>query len=219
MTTAADSAAEFPPFSVLLSGLSQMESEQREYLREAVPEDRVPQDPEDHLVVAALRRSLDNIQGMVAMLDQRNVFCGMPIIRFQLDTAMCLFARTLVDDVFLLVQHMMHGKRIGDSEDRDGKPLRDHYLHKKLTEKHAHVSELYKDTSGYVHFSRQHLNRVLDLEHFKQTGDLLFNDIDYLTAGWSEDEAKGALISFMWATEAIIGECREWNASRSIRDS
>jgi len=44
------------------------------FLRAAIPEDKLLAAAEDHSVVAALRRSLDNIRRFLAMAEQRNVF-------------------------------------------------------------------------------------------------------------------------------------------------
>jgi hypothetical protein len=166
--------------------------------------------------LASLRRSLDNASGMLAMAEQRNIFCGMPIIRFQIDTAMNLFARTPVDDVAAFMRHIAEGKERRDFKDRSGKKLTAACLHKQLNTKHEEVSNLYEETSGYVHFLRHHLHRVLDLNHFKRTQEIRFADIEQLTAGWSDEELCGALVCFIWATEAILTECKEWRKKRAL---
>ncbi len=199
--------------SDLISALAAMEEEHMGLLRAAIPEDRIPACAEDHLVVAALRRSLDNIMGFLAMADQRNVFCGMPIIRFQLDTAMRLFGRTLVPDVNAYVLYLAEGKKLGRFKDRRGEPLTDAYLHQELMKKHSDVS-LYGESSGYVHFSSQHLHRVLELEGFAITARAVFKNPEDLTAGCNDQEVRGAMVCMLWATEAILAERKDWEAAR-----
>jgi len=201
---------ELPKLSEIIPALTAMEEEHMQFFRAAIPADGRTADAEDHLVVAALRRSLDNIKGFLAMADQRNVFCGMPIIRFQLDTAMRLFGRKLVPDVSAYVEHIARGKNLSKFKDRNGIPMNDHLLHTELTKKHPDVSDLYRETSGFVHFSTQHIHRVLDLERYKMTKDVIFKDPDELTAGWNDQEVRGALVCMLWATEAILAECKEW---------
>lgn len=187
---------ELPPLaprSALISGLRQMVDEQEVFLQDAIPPDRVPTNAEDHLVIAALRRSLDNTRGILAMADQENVFCGMPIVRFQFDTAMCLFARTLVADIHDFVAHIMKGGRLRHYRDRDGQRLFDAYLHEKLSEKHPHTSDCYEETSQYIHFSTQHLHRVLDLERYGQTQEVILQQIDENTVGWPDEQIRGVL--------------------------
>jgi len=214
MKTESDDLPELPHLPELVCALAAMEEEHMEFIRAAIPEDRIPVCAEDHLVVAALRRSLDNLRGFLAMADQRNVFCGMPIVRFQIDTAMCLFGRTLVADVDAYVTHIAEGKKLSKFKDRSGKPLTDAYLHQELTKKHSDVSSLYGETSGYVHFSSQHLHRVLDLNGFAVTQEVVFKDPEELTAGWNDQEVRGALVCMLWATEAILAECKGWAAAR-----
>jgi len=138
----------------------------------------------------------------------------MPIVRFQIDTAMCLFGRTLVDDVQEYVTHMAEGKKLGDYHAHGGKNMSDSYLHKELTKKHPMTSDLYKEASGYVHFSTQHFHRVLDLERYKEKQEVAFKDLVSMTTGWGEKELRGALVAFLWATDAILSECKVWLAKR-----
>src|SRR5271166_1292714 len=194
---------------------------------------------DDHLVIAALRRALDNIQGMVAMMDQKNMFCGMPIVRFQIDTAMTLFGRRLVGNVDAYVGHMMgspllqmkekerreylNGKNRrkylkeferGKFKDRYNKAMTDSYLHKKLTEEYEYASYLYWEASGFVHFSTLHLFRVLDLDLYKRTGEVTFRSHDEIVAGWPDEEIRGALVQFVYASKIILDECEIWEKKR-----
>lgn len=175
---------------------------------------------EDLLVVAALRRALDNLQGMAVMVDQRNIFCGMPIVRFQLDTAMTLFGRTLVSDVDDYVTHMAEGKKRSDYSDRDKKRMSDAYLHKQLAIRYKKIlghyyqdiSELYSETSSFVHFSTHHLHRVLDIELFKNKKQLALLPHSQLAVGWPEEELRVALCDFCYGSHIIIEECKEWES-------
>lgn len=146
-----------------------------------------------------------------------HIFCGVPIIRFQLDTAMSLFARNFVADVFGYAKHIAEGRERREYRDRRGRPLTDGYLHKELTKKHDLVTELYRDSSGYAHFSTHHMHMVIDIDEFQRTGNIVFKDIEEMTAGWDDEEVKGALVTFLWATEAILAECAAWRAARRAR--
>jgi hypothetical protein len=86
------------------------------------------------------------------------------------------------------------------------------YLHRALTTPHSDVSSLYGETSGCVHFSSQHLHRVLDLDGFAVTQRAVFKDPETLTVGWSDQEVRGALVCMLRATEAILAECKGWAA-------
>ena len=90
----------------LVCMLADLSTRFEEYLERAIAIGMNNIHAEDHLVIAALRRALDNIRGMDAMVYQKNQFCGMPIVRFQIDTAMTLFGRRLVGNVDDYVDHM-----------------------------------------------------------------------------------------------------------------
>jgi hypothetical protein len=171
---------------------------------------------EDHLVIAALRRALDNIQGMLEMVDQRNMSCGMPIVRYQIDTALTLYGRRLVADIDDYVTHIMIGNERRKYRDREDREMTDAYLHQKLTGEHEHTSDLYSESSGFIHFSTHHLHRVLDLDHYQRTGELAFRPHDEIVAGWSDEERRGALVQFLYASDIILSECDIWEAKRGM---
>jgi len=205
---------DLPKLSELAVMLSALSDELEERLERAINIGIENVNGEDHLVIATLRRALDNIRGIVAMADQKNLFCGMPIVRFQIDTAMTLFGRRLVADVNAYVLHMMKGQERRKYRDRDGKWMTDGYLHGKLTGEHEHTSELYSHTSGFVHFSTHHLHRVLDLDHWGRTGELAFRSHHEIVAGWSQVEIRGALVGFIFASKIILSECELWEERR-----
>jgi hypothetical protein len=208
---------ELPRLSELVGMLAGLSSEFEDHLERAIAIGLADIRFEDHLVIAALRRALDNVQGMVAMVEQGNLFCGMPMVRFQIDTAMTLFGRRLVADVSTYVIHMMEGKERRKFRDRDGERLADAYLHEKLTSEHEHTSDLYSYASGFVHFSTHHLHRVLDLDHWKKTGELAFRSHDEIVASWSDEDRRGALVSFVFASHIILDECERWGQERPKR--
>jgi hypothetical protein len=205
---------ELPRLGELAGMLASLSIQFEEHLERAIAIGMNNIHGEDHLVIAVLRRALDNIQGMVAMVDQKNQFCGMPIVRFQIDTAMTLFGRRLVADVDDYVAHMMKGNERRKYPNREGKEMTDSYLHKKLTGEHEHTSDLYWEASGFVHFSTHHLHRVLDLDLYKRTGELRFRSHDEIVAGWPDEEMRGALVQFVFASNIILDECEIWEKKR-----
>lgn len=205
---------ELPRLSELIGMLAGMSERLEGHLERATAIGVNHLSGEDHLVIAALRHALDNVQGIMTMADQKNMFCGMPIVRFQIDTAMTLFGRRLVADVDKYVLHMMQKKERRDFSDKDGKRMTDGYLHRKLTGQHEHTSDLYSESSGFVHFSTHHLHRVLDLDHFKQKGELALRSHDEIVAGWPDQELRGALLQFVYASDMILSECELWEKGR-----
>jgi hypothetical protein len=156
------------------------------------------------------------MQGMVLMVDTRNIFCGMPILRFQIDTAMCLYGRNLVADIEDYCLHIVQGKKISDYKGRDGANLKDYFLHQQLTLHHPEVSTLYKEASGFVHFSNEHFRRVVDRDHFVTTEQVRLRDPESLVVGWPNEELRGALTCFVYVTDIIVQECEKWEKDQPI---
>lgn len=98
--------------SDVVATLASFREEHLALLRQATADGPDRLHAEDHLVIAALLRSLANIDGFLAMVDQGNKFCAIPIVRSQLDSAMRIFACTLVDDTHAFGEHLLHGNQL-----------------------------------------------------------------------------------------------------------
>jgi hypothetical protein len=195
---------------LLIGCINEFSSQMRTYLQKSIAIGIDNTEHEDHLMIAVLRRSIANSMGMIAMAQQRNLFCGRSIVRFQLDTAMTAFGRTLVTDIPAYVNHMIHGNKRGDFEDQHGERMTDSYLHKKLTRKYETVSIEYGYASGFVHFSANHLHLVFDRDKWDQDQELVFIPHDVILVPWSDEDLFLALFSFQWITKIIYHECEEW---------
>jgi hypothetical protein len=186
-----------PTNADLVSALGQVCDEHIHWMREIVAPGISR--AEDHVVVAALRRSLALATGFVTMVGQRNRFCALPLVRLQLDSALHVFAYTLVDDAGALFQHALNGHPLHEHKDRNGRPLSDSRLHRELSKKYPIVSEfeeppiisgVYGDTCGFVHFSRQHLFGIFDLERLR-AGEMKLTDVDCLPS-WDEEDVPSS---------------------------
>jgi len=209
-----DNLPDVPSFTELMRMLTGVSTQFEEHLERAIAIGWDDIQGEDFLVIAALRRAIDTVKGMVAMAEQENMFCGMPIVRFQIDTAMTLFGRRLVININDYVTHMMQGLERRKHRDRDGEPMTDAYLHRKLTGEYEYTSELYSYSSGFIHFSTHHLHRVLDLDLWRSTGELGLRRHDEILAGWPDEERRGAIVSFLFASQVILSECELWEKDR-----
>lgn len=112
--------------------------------------------PLDMLFLAALNRTFAQISGFVSMLGARNFICAAPLIRMQLDTALRLYAGTLVDDPHDFTVSVLQGTPVRRLRSREGKKMTDAYLVEKLAVLYPWVSDVYAHTSGYIHLSEKH---------------------------------------------------------------
>src|SRR4051812_29555983 len=99
--------------------------------------------PLDMIVIGVFQRSISLIKGFQAMVESRNALAAYPLLRIQLDTAMRFFAFSLLDDHAALHLHLMADKPLRNFVGREGKPLTDGYLHKKLSQHYPWATDVY----------------------------------------------------------------------------
>lgn len=109
----------------------------------------------DFIIIGVIKRSLSLASGLHDLVKSKNMTCARAIVRMELDTVSRLLAYTYVDEPSEMAKAIIGGKALNSFKCRDGKKLRDGYLIDKMTEKHPWVKDVYKYTSGYVHFSER----------------------------------------------------------------
>jgi len=107
----------------------------------------------DHVMMAAVKRSLSLTSGIGAMVKAQNMVCARALLRMHLDTVSRFLAYTYVENSGNVATGVMGGAPLNRFKSSDGKRLTDGYLVERMSRDHPWVSEVYKRTSGYVHFS------------------------------------------------------------------
>ena len=141
------------------------------------------------MMVGAVKRSLSLGHGLICMVNAKNMTCARALVRMQIDTISRLLAYTYVDDPEQVVLKVIGGKALNAFKSKEGKNLRDGYLIEKMTESYPWVREVYKSTSGDVHFSEQQFfASVLSTDDAKRTMTLAVSPFDnkYPESSWSE---------------------------------
>jgi len=117
----------------------------------------------DFLTVAVLNRSLTLIRGFCDLVESRNFLVAVPLIRLQLDSCLRFSAAWYAPNLNEVANKILGGARIKDLRDRDGNKMHDSYLMKKLAVKYPWVSDVYENTSGYIHLSDRHIFNALHI--------------------------------------------------------
>ena len=113
--------------------------------------------PVDLLALGALKRTISTIAGFKLLIESSNMVCARTILRVQIDTAIRFYSVFIVDDPHSYSLEILSGKQINHMQDSSGKKMRDAYLVNKLSEEFPWLSTVYKNLSGYIHFSSSHL--------------------------------------------------------------
>ena len=113
--------------------------------------------PFDWWTNAAMNRGIQLSSGFRDSIKRRNATCSGALLRMQIDTALRYSAGWLVNDPHGFVGRIMNGEQINKIKDRDGNLMNDRYLVERMATGHVWLEEVYKRTSGYVHFSDVHI--------------------------------------------------------------
>lgn len=113
--------------------------------------------PVDLLANAVLHRSISLVRGFATLVEQRNLICAAPLLRFQLDNCLRFYAVFIVEKPHDFALQVLKGVRVSKIKDKSGKLMRDAHLVEQLSQKHPWVSKVYEQTSGYVHLSDAHI--------------------------------------------------------------
>ena len=108
---------------------------------------------EDMFFVSALNRRVQFIDGIVELLNTRNLTCAGVLVRTQLDNLMRVFAAFISKDRTSFIDKYLSGKPIRNMKDTNNQKMTDAYLKKRISEYYPSIETVYNKSSGYVHLS------------------------------------------------------------------
>ena len=126
-------------------------------------------------------RALSLIEGFVNLLESKNYMAASHLVRPYLDNFLRLFAAHLVKNPNEFANQVMKGKKVEEFFDKENEKqaLKDWYLRNKATESYPWISEVYNQTSGYIHFSSKHIyNSIVKIDEEKGTIDTFLTKFD-----------------------------------------
>jgi hypothetical protein len=86
-----------------------------------------------------------------------NFLASAILLRTHLDTALRFYAAWLVDNPNKFADDFLAGREIRKMTDRYKKQMNDSYLRDRLAEKFPWITEVYTQTSSFIHFSDSHV--------------------------------------------------------------
>jgi len=109
-----------------------------------------------HYATSIVSRSVSLIKSFELLFNNKIYSTAISLIRLQIDNCLRLFAISLCNPEYLL-EEVKKGKSVRSLKDRDGIKMQDVYLINKLGEFMPSFKSLYEETSGFIHFSNEHL--------------------------------------------------------------
>jgi len=169
----------------------------------------------DLWINAATRRSIQMLDGFATMVSSRNMTCAGAMLRIQIDTAIRLFAMTLVEDADAFVQHMLRGGKLNHLRDRSGNKLTDRHLCQELSRlypKFSWLPRVYEVTCEFVHMSGRH---VINMCKIQTNGRTMSTNIAVQDNDWPEAAMIEAVDAFGATTDVILGFVHTWYQQKS----
>lgn len=111
-----------------------------------------------HFTFSIIHRAIELNRGFKNLCDSNNWITAINLIRLQADNCMRLYALGLVSDRLDFYNRVMKGEHIRNIKDGDGNRMTDSYLAKKLDILYPGFRLLYGNSSGLIHFSKEHID-------------------------------------------------------------
>lgn len=108
------------------------------------------------MLASFVNRALALNRGFLSLESENNYLCAIPLVRMQVDNCIRLFAYFRMEGMNAYLKWAFSKKQLSRVQDYKTKALlTDTNIVKYLSEYFPQVDNLYKTTSGYVHFSEQ----------------------------------------------------------------
>lgn len=111
----------------------------------------------DMIVTAMLQRSYGVLDALIDAVDTYNMHAAAPLLRLQLDTLFRAHYIASGPDVDDLTSRLLRGEQFRKIKDAEGKNLTDARLKELASKTHSWAMPVYRETSGWVHFSVSHM--------------------------------------------------------------
>ena len=161
----------------------------------------------DLYAFGSIKRSMAHCKGFATMIATKNLTCAGGIIRMQLDTLLRFYALFLVDEPHGFAGSVMKGKPVKEHKDRMGQLMHDSYLVKQLSKEYSWVESVYKETSGYIHFSAKHIFSAMHSIGDDRTFQIQISSEDIER---SEEVYDEAIAAFVHITEIFLDYLEGW---------
>jgi len=128
-------------------------------------------------IFSAINRAIALNKGFLSLTKEDNYITAVNLLRLQADNCMRVYAVSLVDNRAKFFNEVLEGKHIRNMKDADGNKMTDDFLSSELDKIFKGFKSLYKNTSGFIHFSNEHLklNRKITKNKETLTNELLIN--------------------------------------------
>jgi hypothetical protein len=154
------------------------------------------------------RRALAQARAFRSCVSDQNGMVAMAILRLQLDTVLRLYALYWVADPEKFAERVFKGEQIDRLKADDGELMKDRYLINRIMPHNPWVDDVYKNTSGLIHFSDRHMHAALRLKDAETGAAEIF--IGPNNPSHEMKEFQEMLEAFFHVTAMIVVASNDW---------
>mgnify|MGYP003611945316 CR=1 FL=1 len=110
-----------------------------------------------HFTFSIVHRAIELNRAFKTLAESNNWITAINLLRLQADNCMRMFALSLVKDRLDFYNRIQNGEHIRNIKDAEGNKMSDLYLSQKLDKLYPGFRQLYENTSGFIHFSNEHM--------------------------------------------------------------
>lgn len=166
----------------------------------------------DMIVMAMLQRSYGVVDALIDAVDTYNLHAAAPLLRLQLDTLFRAHYVATCPDADELARQLWQGKQFRQMKDVEGKKLTDFRLQELAGGDHEWALAVYRETSGWVHFSVRHMSATTQVGE----GNEFFMGIPLRPTVIPESLWHEIYIASSRATEEILDYVLGWAARKGM---
>ena len=167
----------------------------------------------DIYALGCIKRSLAHCKGFATLIATKNLTCAGAIVRMQLDTLLRFYAAFLVDRPHDFASDVLGGEPVKNIKDHRGNKMHDAYLVECLSIQHPWLKEVYKQTSGYVHFSAKHI--FASMHSLDEENRMIYFQIGSDDVPRAEEFYQEAIDAFHRITVIFLDHIEGWVLTKS----
>ncbi|STD05132.1 hypothetical protein [Elizabethkingia anophelis] len=169
----------------------------------------------DYYILGILNRSSSLIYGFDTLIRSSNFISAVHLIRPHLDNYLRLLAAWLVENPHDFAKAVWGGAAVRSFKDKDGRKMTDVYLKEKATADFTWITDVYDETSAFIHFSNKHIINATTLSSEKENTLKTFigktdNEVSY-------HSKLEAVISMIEISNIILKRIYGWIVTKRIK--
>lgn len=170
----------------------------------------------DLVLGAAMTRSYALVDGFISAFDTWNPIVAAPLLRMQIDSLVRVSYMATAPQGDEVVEYVIGGGEFRRLKDSDGEPLTDRRLLEVAAGAHPWVRDVYEATSGWVHFSPEHVRATWRVREDDSGGLRLSGGVPLRPEQIPLTALVELLGAMTRATEELFGYVETWESRKGL---